>query len=355
MPARSLGLPLAVGVLAHVACTSTTTPPKQDAPATEVAQTEIDAAGKPVPPAAWEIHEWGVLSVSSDRLSVGRVVAGPAGTAPRIPAPMGRKKKPVLYVHLGKGVDSQTFSVDVAPANGRVVEHWPRTIPAAVSPTIGWRDVKASVDACAGQHFAYPQRGEPGCAAPDGICEVAELATVETPDGVCLEVGGKTFEHLFYRADLDTMALGIAIDAIDVGPLRLTNHGAAPLAAAMRVTTTGTRESTRVDLLSSIAPGGQATLVRGGATGSDVATAIELMRAELVTRGLTTHEADAFVRAWETDLFGAFGAAPPGTVETDVVLVWLDPATVDTLVPLMISPRPTAILRVHLLVIELSA
>jgi hypothetical protein len=79
------------------------------------------------------------------------------------------------------------------------------------------------------------------------------------------------------------------------------------------------------------------------------------MRAELVTRGLTTHEADAFVRAWETDLFGAFGAAPPGTVETDVVLVWLDPATVDTLVPLMISPRPTAILRVHLLVIELSA
>ncbi len=351
----------AVGALALFACTSTTPEPREASPAAATPsapriQTASDAAGNPVRPSGWEIHEWGVLSVSAERLGHGRLVAGPAGTAPtpRIPSPMGRKKKPVLYVHLGKGVEDMTFSVEVAPTHGRVVEHWPRTPGASVAPTISWRDVRASTRACDGKRFAYPKLGDPDCAAPDGICEVAELAVVETADGVCLEVAGKTFEHLFYRADLDTLDLGIVIEP-DGGQLRLANRGAAVLATALRVTSAGTRESTRVDRLDRIAPGAHILLPAPptGASGTDIAGAIETLHNELIARGLTEDEADAFGRAWEPDLFGAVGAATASAAATDVVLVWLDPAAIEALVPLTITPAPTATRRTHLLVIEL--
>jgi hypothetical protein len=313
-----------------------------------------------------------VITVDGARLTRGKFVAGPAASDPDVFAPKlrperpphGQKRKPVIYVHLGKGVDAIEFDVSVTPKQGRVVEHWPDTTPdSGVAAAITWQDVRAATTSCDGASFTYPSAGDPACVTADGLCEVAELASVETSDGACLEVAGKTYEHLFYRGELDALPLGVTLAEQPGGALRLTNVSGAALTGAMRVTTDGSRPSTKVDAIAELAPGAHVDLP-AEAGGTEVAASLAAIRVELVQRGLTDPEADAFLRAWSSDLFGidpngpdapklpagtATGATP---AKHDLLLLWLDREVVDELLPLAFTPAPTRIERAHLIVIE---
>lgn len=332
-------------------------------------QTAHDAAGEPTAPSAWEVHEWGVITVDGSNLSRGKFVGGPAASNPKPDVtptrPIAKKRKPVLYVHLGKGVQEASFTVTVTPPAGRVVEHWPdTTADTGSTPSITWRDVRATTTACDGKRFEYPAADAPACATPDGTCEVSELASVETEDGACLEFSGKTYEHLFYRGELDALPLGLTLERTPSGTFRVSNTGQGVIRGAMRVTTHGSRPNTTLDVLAEIPAGGHADL-GAEAVGKDVAAGVTALKAELERQGLTTPEADAFLRAWSSDLFGVDPTdpnAPPNSAvlvggglptKSDLLLVWLDRETVDAILPLTFSPEPTRLERAHLLVIEL--
>lgn len=129
---------------------------------------------------AYDLHEWGLVTTSSRGFELA------AGPGQRVtPDEMLVVDKPILYVHTDESFD---LSVEVTPHSGLVfAERWP-----AMNENT-WQ-VSVSPESCRGQ-TSYPQ----SCNAPDGYCEVAELALYETEDAACLRSGDKALPLLFYR------------------------------------------------------------------------------------------------------------------------------------------------------------
>src|SRR5690606_25941226 len=105
--------------------------------------------------------------------------------------------RPVFYVHLDPGLDEARFSLGVRSiSRGRVIEHYPPGVRQDRSTGLTWNDVVARRGACRG---VYPGLRDPLCQTPDGVCELADLASYETSEAACLHVGATAAGLLFYR------------------------------------------------------------------------------------------------------------------------------------------------------------
>ena len=117
----------------------------------------------------YDLHEWGLVTTGARGFELA------AGPGQRVdPEVMLVVDKPILYVHTESELE---LSVEVTPHAGLTfAERWP--------PMEGstW-SVSAAPGAC--PEHSYPQ----SCSAPDGYCEVAELALYETEDAACLRAG----------------------------------------------------------------------------------------------------------------------------------------------------------------------
>ena len=233
--------------------------------------------------AAYEIHEWGVITLGPAGAAVS---AGPLGA----PVPLMVVEKPVIYLHASAPV-SVRLEVLVG-AGFDVAEHYPPT------NDMHW-GLQVTPERCAERH-AYPT----GCGNADGVCEVAELPRYETLDAACLQVGDQRLPLIFYR-------LGAAAHVTLPSEVRVT---------ANEVSARATRDGVsgwRVALVDGEVRAAPVTLTQGwqplptpSQPWEDAATALN---DELRASGLTDEERSAFHRAWWQELFGA----PPPPRATD--------------------------------------
>lgn len=306
-PLRYLSLLL----LVVLGCGETEPSQPSDDPGSEEADPaeEPSASLAPVEEQAprYALHEWGLLQVTrGEGTALLRTGAGsfpaPRPTPVAVPTIMNRPaaaRAPVVYAHL---LDDGpvAFELRVQQRSGTIVEHYPAV--GTENGRVEW-SVRARAGSCDPE--AYPTVEDPRCETPDGLCELAELERYETADGACLEVEGKTFDHLFYRGELPEVELpvGVALEGEELvvrgeagSVLQLSRNGAAVRTAVFEISPEGVRVPRRPS--EGDAAEGQAWIDR-----------------VLTARGLTDNERAAFRRAWDRYLFGGEGEGEP--VQTD--------------------------------------
>lgn len=301
---------------------------------------------RPQDSAAYQIHEWGVITLSRAGTTVS---AGPLGA----PVPLMAVEKPVIYLHASAPV-SVRLEVLMGPGFD-VAEHYPPTT------NMHW-GLEVTGERCAGQH-AYPT----ACGAADGVCEVPELARYETLDAACLQVGDQRLPLLFYR-------LGAAGHVTLPSEVRVLGP---------EVSARSTREGLsgwRVALVDGEVRAAPVTLTQGfhplptpSQPWQDAANALdEGLRAS----GLTEEERSAFHRAWWQELFGAPpppratddpmhedhvaeeqtqeseralpGGAPGGSEVLDVLFYLMPPDEIDRVARIVATPPPSEVSRAFL-------
>lgn len=324
-------------------------------------------AAEPAPnPAAgrFAVHEWGLVVTE-----VGGALAIATGspTPPqerRLPEQqLARPAKPVFYVHLDDGLDEASFSLGVrSVSRGRVIEHFPLAVRQERNTAIVWENVVARRGACQG---TYPGLGDPLCATPDGLCELAELSAYETQEAACLSFGDQRVGLLFYRMDgaRETLPLDVRRDA--QGNVRLRSVGAPPGGLVMRIHRGATFGSTRVRTVTLDADGRAVIPAQSSGSGLlPAATGLTLLSAALDEAGLTPQERDAFLRAWRAALFGTGDEGTVGSATTppvnhplapvaDALLYFWPRANVDAALPLTITPAPREVRRVFAVRVDL--
>ncbi|MAC29485.1 MAG: hypothetical protein CMN31_13410 [Sandaracinus sp.] len=349
---------------------------------------------EPEPPPPFEVHEWGLLDVSASKVALragpgvrtvsigGTPLLGTHGTIGHgggtgIGHGVGLGK-PVLYVHLGEGVDELALSVDVHLAAGLpLAEHWPPV--GASGDTVGW-EVVARAGAC--EATPYPAEDAAPCSELD-FCEAAELASYHAEGAACLEVGEHRAPLLFYRAAAGTPSGGelappplpLEVAREDDGSVRVRRSDAASetRGALWRITAHGAEA--RVLRAEWPAPGEEVTLPAPSDAEAAGAARAALLREDLVAHGLTAAEAAAFREAWEASMFGAaegdegegdeaageaaagrgglgggvLGQLLAGPWVSDALYYWLPEAGHDAVARLAIEPAPTAVRRAVLI------
>lgn len=338
---------------------------------TGVARRVAEPAANPAE-GRFAVHEWGlVVTEAGGGLAIAtaspRSQGGPAPldtTTRTTPDPsITRPAKPVFYVHLDEGLDEASFSLGVrSVSRGRVIEHFPLAVRHERNTAIVWENVVARRGACRG---TYPGLGDPLCATPDGLCELAELSLYETPEAACLSYGEQRVGLLFYRMDgaRDLLPLDVRRDA--QSNVRLRSVGAPPAGLVMRVHRGATFGSTRVRTVTLDADGRAVVpgAVRAGGL-LPAASGLTLLSAALDGAGLTPAERDAFLRAWREPLFGAggdgvlgFAGGPPVdhplAPVADALLYFWPVANVDAGLPLTITPTPREVRRVFVVRVDL--
>ena len=241
-----------------------------------------------------EIHEWGLLDGPSLH----------AGHLTRVEPPAIRA--PVIYAHLPEGVELARFDLTVRLAEGhRIMEHYPGGGALMPGEPLVWAGVEARADACGTRR--YPRHGSAGCRTEDHVCEAQHGRRWETPDGACLHYGDQPWDHLFYRAQLGEVELPVR-HTLEADVVRVESDD----------TLVGMVYRTRDGAVSWVDPPstGASVELRLDAE-SDVDAATARIRADLGFHGLTSDEADAFLREWD-DLFGGHS-----------LLYWLPAAVLD--------------------------
>lgn len=368
-------LVLALGGLSIASCAlgapetgSTTSAQSQEAAreerTEEPAMARMAAAEPAANPAAgrFSVHEWGLVATEA---SGGLAIATSSPQAPssRPSQDYARPAKPVFYVHLDDGIDEASFSLGVrSVSRGRVIEHFPPAVRQERNTAIVWENVVARRGACQGR---YPGQGDPMCATPDGLCELAELSDYETQEAACLTFGDQRVGLLFYRMDgaRETLPLDVRRDA--QGNVRLRGVGAPPGGLVMRIHRRATVGSTRVRTVALDADG-RAVIPAESSTAGLLpgATGLTLLSAALDEAGLTPQERDAFLRAWRAPLFGADEGGPlaspasppvnhPLAPVADALLYFWPRANVDAALPLTITPAPREVRRVFAVRVDL--
>jgi hypothetical protein len=345
-----------------------TSQPTASSAATDPAATnanEAEAVPTPAPPppstaaSTFEVHEWGFVDVPQSGAT--ELGAGPGQPSTDMPMTV---RKPVVYVHADPGTTTPPLDVVARFPSGELLEVWPTRSewPSTQSDvsSIHWTGLAIGPCDASASALATTQREARGCATLDGYCEVNDLPTYVTTDASCLAANGVSAPLLFYRGRTSTATL----------PLRVTDDGAT------------------VHLESSALGGSSVLHVRDGvgsetawpANGTSVTTPAQrtLDGAALATRlssmlvaaGLTQPEADAFLRAWSSPLFGVpWPASQAGTrdeparrgparglapLPAPYVLYILPEASVPALAELTITPAPRVVRRVMVVRVELT-
>ncbi len=319
------------------------------------------SAGGPEPvssaaAASFDVHEWGVVDVPA--AGAAEVGAGP-GQPNLFPDDLRPVRKPVLYFHVDPGGAPPTIDVAARIPGGSLIEHWPASgdwsATSITADGVSWRGLTLGACTRPAAVMRSPAREAAVCGAPDGYCEVNDLAGYETADASCAHAGGFEARLLFYRGVVPAPTL----------PLRVSRDASGALSLA-----------------ATEAGGSEVLFVRDGrgisipwpASGSpqtlpDVFTesydgeALARTMAAMVTRaGLSSDEADAFMRAWSEAFFqsrwsGATrdeSSARRLTQTPAPILLYVMPeATVSRVAELTISPPPRTVRRVMVVRVEL--
>jgi hypothetical protein len=326
---------------------------------------ESQEAAEPTAPevdTAYAIHEWGFIAHHyADEESL--LTSGTAPAAERVPPtqiPRGHVNsravgKPVIYVHLQGEGNIARFHASLS-TTGRFLEEWPHSEDSTAT-SLTW-DVEARRGSCSARGN-YPVAADSHCSGiADRYCEAAELANYETEDSACLTVDGEEWNHLFYRAQV----------AGDV-PLRLsksgdafTVHGSGALPGRlMRIRRADDASGTRVALFD--APAAGESLSIPAAPHQPAAVGIAALEAELSALGLSDAEVEAFMIAWQAELFGDTAertqvemlGSPPRDLrpKADALIYFLPTATLDAMVPFTFTPPPTEVRRAVLVRVDL--
>lgn len=270
-----------------------------DPPAPDPEPTAPVEQADPTPPPRVEVHEWGLIDGQSLH----------AGHPTRSVRPALRA--PVLYAHLPEGVEQARFDLTVRMGAGhRVMEHYPGGGALMPGEPLVWAGIEASSGQCGAR--SYPRAGGRGCRTEDGVCEAQHGRRWETRDGACLRYGEASWDHLFYRAGLGELELPLTHEMRD----RVVHvESDATLVGMIYRTQDG-----KVSWVDPPSTGAEVELAVPDE--SDVDAARARIKADLAFHGLTSEEADAFMREWD-DLFGG-----------QFLLYWLPAPTLDSIATL---------------------
>lgn len=344
-----------------VACGGPNEPSPPPPEVTPEAQSEPEES--PAVDTPYAIHEWGFIAhhyadAEGALLTSGSVPA--ADQTRRVGLPVRHTSglsggKPVIYVHLQGEGDVARFTASLSTA-GRFLEEWPHS-EGSTSTRLTW-DVEAKRGSCSAR-YRYPRAGDRHCTGiADGYCEAAELAHYETQDSACLTVDDAQWNHLFYRAQI----------AGDV-PMRVTKSGENFAVASsgalpgrlMRIQRADEASDTRVALFDAPSPGESLSLPRE--PDQPAAIGIAALESELGALGMSPSEIDAFMIAWQAELFGDTAeraqvplvGLPPYDLrpKADALIYFLPTATLDAMVPLAFTPPPADVRRAVLVRVDL--
>jgi hypothetical protein len=285
------------------------------------------------------IHEWGLIDVDLTN-GIAELSTGPGQEALPVMA-----RKPVLYLHVLDG-DTQSLTVRARIPGGQILEHWP---PGQLGPYIVTWNVDLRRGVCGPERGPVARDVQAACSSTDGFCETNELPRYATDDHDCMDVGGTQANLLFYRASI----------AADRLPLRFARN--ADRTVSVMSTTDGwdrPREMLRTfsgSISRAPMPGnGQTASMPVPSAPIDPTAEREAMMRTLAELGLTPSEANAFMNAWQEELFGGSTIArrrpaPPA----DVILYWLAQSDVHQLAAIDTSPTPITLSRAFLVRVTL--
>lgn len=334
------------------------------------------SAASPTP--AYEVHEWGLVDVPLGGVPA-EIAAGPgraetiadstmpppAAPLPGLPPPVRPPpvrpphrppvvvpppvsvRKPVVYVHLAEGTTQLRFDLEVhLPGGGSVLEHWPQG--AGTGDLLRWTGVTATD--CTTPP-AVPAFGR-ACDTADGYCERHDLDIYVATGVACLDVAGTRAPFLFYRGSSPLDSLPLRYGVASAGAIEVTYSG--PVPAARRVLRfLRTPGGLRVAEAELPAAGGTFTIPEPVIV-ADRAALEAAARADLAALGLTSAEADAFVRAWAGELFDTPAARDAPVVLDAYLLYWAPRDAIERMAELVFTPPPTAVHRAIMARVELS-
>jgi len=331
-----------------------------------------------VPPAQYRLHEWGVMVMDGDGASM-------HGPSPEFSGPI--PAKPVLYLYADEVIGP--LSIGVNFASGASTEVWPE-IP--LGPQVLWNNLTLRPGPCTTTPFPYPYYDDP---YTEGMCEVCNLASCVVPDADCLDftdAAGVTTvaDLLFYTGRLpDYRApLGASVTVIndptysDRLELMISNDtsrtvedvwfiyrrtvdscidpSACPVIAAdiawayFDEVAGNSGFGTQLDVLHFETevdeygfPIGELELPQEWLDlGKD-------LTARLVERGLTSEEAGAFMRNWNTIFFGLMGTdayyIEPFYRNGGALVYFMSDEDYNAQLPLTASPPPIETVRVGMI------
>jgi hypothetical protein len=363
--APRLALSLMVGGALGSACggRSTASPPETRPIGTTEAPLAVPNDVVPVGAAptttTWEVHEWGLVdaSLASGQL---RVAAGPALRPQR---PMATRK-PVLYIHLGPGLETQAFTARVKIPGGAIAEMWPNT---ELTPDgLVWKDVRATAGTCAARGVQPLRDAPPACDSRDRMCELDELPRYVTDDAACLTTAHGEAPLLFYRGTATPRALPLGVTltkdgTVDVRPLADMKETPGTLIRIAMPCRGPVVPGETMAVAVAAVPGPEGTTIPYPSQPADRTALRAQLAKDLADQGLTPSEAKAFLDAWMDELFGA-GAdtqrenqrrLAPIRPMSDALIYWMPAATIDTVATLTFEPRPTAVRRAMLVRVDL--
>lgn len=275
-------------------------------------------SGPPDGPAAFEIHEWGVLvgcETDSSYFLTSR------------PEMASIVREPVIYVH---SAAKTPFTVQVTFAGGRPTDTYPEA--ATDSQAVLWAKVA----------FADTLETARSRDTSDHIPLAEIVDRLNNVDADILTYDGVTARFLFYEGMIPFVNPVTAVFDVDSMTVTLTNTGTYPvfdlLAACPKQVFSA--------VVDSLPPGMQTTVA--------LTSSIDLSHyvTQLVSIGFTTSEASAFSDLWEGPFYypDGYGAVDPPHAN---IVYRIPQAEYDNLLPLAVDPIPDKVVRSLYILIHL--
>ena len=294
-------------------------------------------------PGDYEVHEWGLISGTA---SQAKASSSDLGHKVRRPV---KTKKPVIYFHPGRTWKPGTpITATIDLLSGSLREVWPIR-PTDPQPRPGakfsWQiDNILRPEACSA---IGPSLGSRACRSlGSGICEAHELRYYIKRPRNCLLVGDLRSPVLLYNGSMGAAKIPVEWVPKKTGSPVIRNTSDHPIGPIYL------KRGGKILALGSLAPGASARRDDGKVVASSAKKFAKVLRAELKRQGLSSAEAADFLRAWgETiiqepwaHLKGRRARSASGTSWS--ILGFYNPAAVERMMPLRLSPTPRKTVRV---------
>jgi hypothetical protein len=316
------------------------------------------AEAQPSPdPAGYDVHEWGLIrfeggeraELATSSLPTPMI---PNKTPPTPPTPLPPTlqppvtRKPLIYFHPKAGFsDATAITATVQIAGGQLREVWPTPDNGPQPPhgdSFTWTLTIASDTSC-GAGVA-PSLSAPPCTSltDGGVCEAAEMAEYLADSPRCLKVFGKgQFAPVLLYNGYIKGGEPVVLAAV-AGGLKVTNATAHAIGPLLVQHDGVISRIERLDPSASVELSTATPWLKPSDTDAP-ARLLEALQATLSKQGLTDRERDDFMRAWATLL----KVGQPWQV-----IGFYDPAAIDAMVPLRLTPAPDDMRRVLAFTIE---